>query len=161
MIMFTTRKRITLSAVLLVSTVFGLSSCYENSLSTNYISVPPVLHPIALTATLSGAAEKPTSTTSAATGTFVGSIDQTSRVLSYTVTYSGITPIAGHLHRITAADGTGGVVIPFASLTSPIIGTTSTLRQSQVDSMKNGFFYANLHTSAYPAGEIRGDIKVK
>jgi hypothetical protein len=82
-------------------------------------------------------------------------------VLSYTVTYAGITPIAGHLHRITAADGTGPVTIPFASLTSPIIGTTGTLRQSQVDSMVAGQFYANLHTAIYPAGEIRGDIRVK
>ncbi|RYF75852.1 MAG: CHRD domain-containing protein [Cytophagaceae bacterium] len=139
--------------------MMGLSSCYENTIATNTAPIPQA--PIGLTATLNGAQEKPTSTTSAATGTFNGSIDRTSRVLSYTVTFSGITPNAGHLHRITNADGTGGVAIPFASLTSPIIGSTSTLRQSQIDSMTNGFFYANLHTPAYPAGEIRGDIKVK
>ncbi|WP_245860075.1 CHRD domain-containing protein [Spirosoma aerolatum] len=27
--------------------------------------------------------------------------------------------------------------------------------------MKNGFYYANLHTAQYPGGEIRGDIKKK
>ncbi|MEZ0538799.1 CHRD domain-containing protein [Fibrella arboris] len=159
--MFTTRQRFSLAATLLIGSVLGLSSCYQNTPATSFATITPVQQPILLTATLNGASEKPTSTTSTATGTFAGSIDQTSRVLSYTVTYSGLTPIAGHLHRITNADGTGGVAIPFASLTSPIIGSTSTLRQTQVDSMKNGFFYANLHTSAYPAGEIRGDVKVK
>jgi len=160
--MFATRQRFTLIATLLVGSVLGLSSCYENTPATNPGPVTPVQQqPIQLTATLNGLQEKPTSTTSTATGTFAGILDQNSRVLSYTVTYSGITPIAGHLHRITETNGTGGVAVPFASLTSPIIGSTSTLRQTQIDSMKNGFFYANLHTSLYPAGEIRGDIRVK
>lgn len=161
--MFTTRNRFALAATLLIGSVLSLSSCYENTPNTSITPTTPAQQqPISLTATINAAQEKPTSTTSTATGTFAGSIDQTSRVLSYTVTYtSSLTPIAGHLHRITNADGTGPVTIPFASLTSPIIGTTSTLRQSQVDSIKNGFFYANLHSAKYPAGEIRGDIKVR
>lgn len=148
-------------AALLIGSILGLSSCYENTPNTNSAPIPQTPVTIGLTATLNGAQEKPTSTTSTATGTFTGSIDPTSRVLSYTVTYTGLTPVAGHLHRITAADGTGPVTIPFASLTSPIIGSTSTLRQTQIDSMKSGFFYANLHTAVYPAGEIRGDMKLK
>ncbi|GAB2568304.1 CHRD domain-containing protein [Spirosoma areae] len=117
-----------------------------------------------LTATLNGASEKPASTSSAATGTFAGVVDATTRVLSYTVTYTGpftSTVTAGHLHRITAADGTGGVEIPFTSLTSPIIGTFQLANQNRVDSLKNGFYYANLHTTVYKGGEIRGDIKKK
>lgn len=112
-----------------------------------------------LSATLNGASEKPTSTTSTATGTFVGNLNTTTRVLSYTVTYQGLTPIGGHLHKITAADGTGPVDIPFSSLTSPISATTAALRQGQVDSLLAGLYYANLHTNAYKSGEIRGDIK--
>jgi hypothetical protein len=115
-----------------------------------------------LTATLNGGSEKPASTTSAATGTFTGVVDETTRVLSYTVTYTGpftSSLTAGHLHRITAADGTGGVEIPFTSLTSPIIGTFQLANQNRVDSLKNGFYYANLHTTVYKGGEIRGDIK--
>ncbi len=66
----------------------------------------------------------------------------------------------GHLHRITpnTTDFTGPVEIPFSSLTSPITGVTTLARKSRVDSMLNGFYYANLHTAAFPAGEIRGDI---
>lgn len=148
-----------LAAALLLGSAATLSSCYENTPAANTAPIPP--QPYQLTATLNGAQEKPTSTTSTATGTFAGTIDRTSRVLSYTVTFTGITPTAGHLHRITNADGTGPVTIPFSSLTSPITGTTSTLRQSQVDSMLAGQFYANLHTPTYPSGEIRGDIRVR
>ena len=148
-------------AVLLIGSVLGLSSCYETTTATNTAPVPQA--PISLTATLNGAQEKPTSTTSTGSGTFAGSIDRTTRVLSYTVTYGGLTapPIGGHLHRITNPDGTGPVTIPFAQLTSPIIGTTSTLRQTQIDSMVAGQFYANIHTPLFPAGEIRGDIRVR
>ncbi len=115
--------------------------------------------PIRLDAILNGAQERPSPVPSAATGRFTGVIDPATRVLSYTVTYSGLTPIAGHLHRINAANGNGPVEIPFASLPSPIIGTATLTTNSRVDSLLNGFYYANLHTAAFPGGEIRGDIK--
>lgn len=114
-----------------------------------------------LTATLNGASEKPASTSSTATASFVGDLNTTTRVLSYTVTYQGFSEAltGGHIHRITAANGTGPVDIPFPSLTNPIIATSPVLRQTQVDSLLAGQYYANLHTKTYPGGEIRGDIK--
>lgn len=115
--------------------------------------------PIRLTANLSGAFERPTPTPSTATGSFVGIVDPSTRVLNYTVTYSGLTPSAGHLHRINAANGNGPVEIPFAALASPIIGTATLTTSTRVDSLLNGFYYANLHTPAFPGGEIRGDIR--
>lgn len=134
-----------------------LTSCLdEENPYTVGLGVTP---PTRLTATLNGASEKPTSTTSTATGTFAGNLNTTTRVLSYTVTYQGLTPTGGHLHKIANPDGTGPVDIPFPSLTNPIIATTSPLSQSQVDGLLAGQYYANLHTPQYPAGEIRGDIK--
>ncbi|MFD2934288.1 CHRD domain-containing protein [Spirosoma flavum] len=114
-----------------------------------------------LTATMNGANEKPTSTSSTATGTFVGDLNTTTRVLSYTVTYQGFSEAltGGHLHRITAVNGTGPVDIPFPSLTNPIIATTAVLPQSKVDSLLAGQYYANLHTKTYPSGEIRGEVR--
>ena len=112
-----------------------------------------------LTATATGMAEKPTSNTSTATGTFVGDLNEATRVLSYTVVYSGVTLTAGHLHRVTAANGTGGVEFGFGVLTSPIIGTATLASQARVDSLKNGFYYVNLHSVRFPGGEIRGDIR--
>ncbi|WP_266366111.1 CHRD domain-containing protein [Tellurirhabdus rosea] len=108
-----------------------------------------------LTATLNGQQEVP-ATTSAATGTFTGSIDRTTRVMTYEVRYSGFTPTAGHIHAGSPGQN-GPVVIPFNSLTSPITGQT-TLAQSRIDSMVAGRFYVNLHSAAFPGGEIRGNI---
>lgn len=110
------------------------------------------------TATLNGASEKPASTTSTATGEFVGELDPATKMLSYTVTYQGLTPTAGHIHRITKDDGTGPPDIMFTDLASPITGTTPALPESKIDSMAAGHYYVNLHTEAHPAGEIRGDV---
>ncbi|QJW90223.1 CHRD domain-containing protein [Spirosoma taeanense] len=153
------KKNTLLSLTTLLALGLSFTACMtEDNENPNTIS--PITR---LTATLNGVSEKPTSTTSPATGTFVGNLNTTTRVLSYTVTYQGFPandqPVAGHLHKVTQANGTGPVDIPFPSLTSPIIATTSPLAQSKVDSMLAGFYYANIHTPRFPAGAIRGDIK--
>ena len=49
--------------------------------------------------------------------------------------------------------------MPFAGpLASPIIGS-ATLSAAQVDQVKQGLWYINLHTAANPGGEIRGQVK--
>lgn len=130
-----------------------MTSCNKND------NNPIVVGPDTYTATIDGASEKPASTTSTGVGSFVGRLNEATRTMSYTVTYSGLTPTMGHLHRVTNANGTGPVVFPFPNLTSPIIGTATFSSQAGMDSLKNGFYYANLHTVAYPGGEIRGNIK--
>lgn len=151
-------KNITFSILTLLALGLPFLSCSNNDENPTITSTKTKL-----TATLSGAGEKPSSTSSTATGTFAGVIDESTRVLSYTVSYTGpftASLTAGHLHRITNTTAlTGGVEIPFTSLTNPIIGTYQLANQNRVDSLKNGFYYANLHTATYPAGEIRGDIK--
>ncbi|GAB4055484.1 CHRD domain-containing protein [Spirosoma litoris] len=151
------KKNTILSITALLALAFAFSSCKNDENPTITSTTTK------LTATLNGASEKPNSTSSTATGTFTGVVDESTRVLSYTVTYTGpftSSLTAGHLHRVTNTTAlTGGVEIPFTSLTSPIIGTFQLANQNRVDSLKNGFYYANLHTTVYPAGEIRGDIK--
>lgn len=152
------KKSILLSVTALLAVGLMLASCIDEE-------NPTITSPVTkLGATLSGSAEKPNSTTSTATGTFVGNLNESTRVLSYTVTYSGTFTSAlsgGHIHRINpnSTTGTGGIEIPFASLTSPITGSFTLANQNRVDSLKNGFYYTNLHTANYPGGEIRGDIK--
>ncbi|GAB4036564.1 CHRD domain-containing protein [Spirosoma gilvum] len=148
-----TLKSITLATAILLGAGFTFFACDNEN---------PTL-PTTFTAVLNGANEKPSSTTSTATGSFKGILDETSRVLSYTVSYEGLTPTMGHLHRIdtTRTDGTGSVDIPFPSLTSPIVASTSALTPLQIYRLKHGQYYANLHTSKYPAGEIRGEIRTK
>lgn len=113
---------------------------------------------VKFTATVNGAQEVP-ATPSTATGTFNATLDKTTRLLTYEVTYRGLTPTMGHIHK--GAPGTNGpVVVGFddtAVKTSPVKGT-ATLRQSLADSLMNGLTYVNLHTAAIPTGEIRGNI---
>ncbi|WP_080240059.1 CHRD domain-containing protein [Spirosoma rigui] len=147
------KKNALFSVAALLAMGLTLTSCSKDDVEN-----PVVVAPDQYTATIDGKSEKPTSTTSTAIGAFNGKLNETTRTLSYTVTYSGMTPTMGHLHRISKADGTGNPEITFPSLTSPITGST-TLTQSKMDSLKNGFYYVNLHSTAYPNGEIRGDIK--
>lgn len=147
-----------LTAVAAVAIGSLFTACDHRDLSLGLASDEKVM----LTSTLSGSAERPTPVASQGTGTFTGILDRATRVLSYTVTYSGITPVAGHLHRIApnSPTGVGPVEVPFAALGSPIIGTTTLTSQGRADSLINGFYYANLHTVANPGGEIRGNIRM-
>ena len=121
-------------------------------------------------AALSGAREVPAVATSAAgTATFT----RRGTSVSYAVTASGFTtPLtAGHVH-IGAAGVIGSVIVPFTILAQS--GTVATgsidlgalITQGNItisgDSLRvlleTGNAYVNLHTAAYPGGEIRGQI---
>ncbi|MBN8825602.1 MAG: CHRD domain-containing protein [Spirosoma sp.] len=147
-------KAITLASIFL-GLGFSFVACTDENEN-------PIL-PTTFTAVLNGTNEKPTATSSKATGSFRAILDESTSVLSYTVVYEGLTPTMGHLHRIdtTRTDGTGPIDIPFPSLTSPITGSTSALTPLQIYRLKHGQYYANLHTAQYPAGEIRGEIRTK
>jgi hypothetical protein len=93
---------------------------------------------------------------STATGAFAGVYTSSTRQLTYTVTFQGVTPNNAHIH--TGAPGVNGAVaIPFATLASPITGSV-TLTPEQADNLLNNRMYVNIHSNAYPNGEIRGDI---
>lgn len=121
-------------------------------------------------AKLSGAREVPALSTSAAgTATFT----RRGTSVSYTVTASGFTtPLTvGHVH-IGAAGVIGSVIVTFTILAQS--GTVATglldlgapITQGNItisgDSLRtlleSGNAYVNLHSAAYPGGEIRGQI---
>ena len=109
---------------------------------------------------MSAAQEVPPNS-SAGSGTVVTSLNKDTRLLRWTVTYSGMSgPVtAGHFHGPAAAGANAGVVVPFAGpLASPIVGQ-ATLTPAQVDQLKQGLWYVNLHTAANPGGELRGQVK--
>lgn len=115
---------------------------------------------------LTGAKEVP-SNNSTATGTFNGTFNKITKVLSYTITYSGITPTAMHFHKGSITES-GPVVIgidagtnPYTgsnTYTSPVGGSTSPLSADQETDLLAGSWYVNIHTEAYPGGEIRGQV---
>ena len=155
-------KPIAHSVLALLAFAISLSACKNDDNPTTATPTSTFM------ATLNGANEKPASTTSPATGMFMGSLNEATRVLSYTLTYSGFptssTVTAGHLHRVIPGDAAGvnganpSPEIPFASLASPIMGTATLPTQGRVDSLKNGFYYANIHSTQFPSGAIRGNL---
>ena len=150
---------LTVAALFAVSLSFTACSSEKKSDTETESAMTDAPAMTRFTATLNGSSEKPKSISSEATGEFMGELNPTTNVLSYTVTYSGLTPTMGHIHRVANDDGTGPPDIAFTDLASPITGVTGELPQSKVDSMAAGQYYVNLHTASNPAGEIRGDVK--
>jgi hypothetical protein len=112
----------------------------------------------AMTVPLSASNEVPPN---ASGGSGTAKVELDGSVVKWTVTYSGMTgPVtAGHFHGPAPAGSNAGVVVPFAGpLASPIVGS-ATLTSAQVDQLKAGMWYVNLHTAANPGGELRGQVK--
>ncbi len=113
----------------------------------------------ALAAKLSGANEVPANT-STGSGMLDASLDKQTNVLTWTVTYAGLTsPVkAGHFHGPAAAGANAGVALGFTgSVESPIKGS-ATLTAAQAADVMAGKWYVNLHTAANPGGEVRGQV---
>jgi hypothetical protein len=114
---------------------------------------------VALGAKLSGANEVPANT-STGTGTLEATLDTQSNLLTWTVTYTGLTGAAkaGHFHGPAAAGANAGVALGFTgSVESPIKGS-ATLTPTQAADVLAGKWYVNLHTAANPGGEVRGQM---
>jgi hypothetical protein len=110
-------------------------------------------------AKLSGANEVPANA-SPGSGMLEASLDKQTSVLSWTVSYSGLTgPVkAGHFHGPAMAGANAGVALGFTgSVESPVKGT-ATLTPAQIDDLMSGKWYVNLHTAANPGGELRGQV---
>ncbi len=114
---------------------------------------------ITFKADLASAAEVPP-VTSPGKGSATASLDTTTKTLTWTVTYSGLSgpATAGHIHGPAALGANAGVLVPFSGdLASPIKGS-ATLSDAQVSDLEAGKLYVNLHTAANKPGEIRGQL---
>jgi hypothetical protein len=148
----------------------GLIACEEDTTEPG----PTVTY----TATLSGANERPNPITTSATGTWTGVLNLTTKVMTYTLTWSGLTSNSNnaHIHAQTPAtgNGTAGVIVDFnaggRSLTHGASGTaTGTINfndnftptvsgDSLLKAMDAGRAYVNVHSVTNPGGEILGII---
>ncbi|MGA8692056.1 MAG: CHRD domain-containing protein, partial [Methyloceanibacter sp.] len=97
------------------------------------------------------------------TGTADLTYDPSTRVLTWTITYGGLSgPVTmAHVHG-PAAEGKNGPVVIWiskqgSSAASPISGQ-ATLTPEQAQQFAAGEWYINVHTKAHPAGEIRGQV---
>ena len=115
----------------------------------------------AMTAQLSGASEVPAVMTTA-TGRVEASLTPATNVLTWRITYSGLSgPVTGaHFHGPAMTGQNASVAVPISGpLTSPITGS-ATLTPSQAADLTGGKWYVNLHTAANPNGEVRGQVYV-
>lgn len=138
---------IKLMPVILLVIVF--SACKKDS--TN--NTPTTIN---FAATLSGASES-SPNASTATGNSTGTFNTTTKILTVTTAYAGIVVTAGHIHK-GEVGVSGPVEFPFSITASPVLFTSSALTASEESDLMENKYYVNLHSTAYPGGEIRGQL---
>ncbi|HEY3271538.1 MAG TPA: CHRD domain-containing protein [Geothrix sp.] len=111
-------------------------------------------------ANLTGGQEAP-ATTSTATGFGSLAVNALTGAVQGSVVTAGITGTAAHIHE--GAPGVAGPIL--ISLTDAgggmwVVPPGATLTSAQVTSWQNGTLYVNVHTSANPGGEIRGQLNL-
>jgi len=117
---------------------------------------------IQFTAKMDGTQEVPPVTTPATgTGAFV--LNAAGTALSYTITVNGLTINAGHFHNGAAGVGAGVVKnLTFVNNTATGVWSSTDATQPLTDSLLTellrGRLYVNVHTTANPGGEIRGQV---
>lgn len=113
---------------------------------------------VKLQSELKGSNEVPPNS-STGSGKAEASYDTDTKVLTYVVTYAGLTgPVMGaHFHGPGEAGKNAGIALPFKTVESPINGS-ATLTDAQAADLLAGKWYANIHTAANPGGELRGQM---
>jgi len=118
--------------------------------------------PLSMKVPLSGALELPPVETSA-TGTADLAYDPATRLVTWVITYSGLSgpATAAHLHGPAGPQGKAPVVLWLSKQGSPPenpIKGEATLTPEQAQQLAAGEWYVNIHTQAHPGGEIRGQV---
>lgn len=117
--------------------------------------------PMSFTVKLTGAEQVPPVQTSGS-GSAALTYDPSSRVVTWSVTYSGLSSDVTMAHFHDGAEGKNGPVVIWISkkgeaVSSPITGQ-ATLTPEQAQQFTSGAWYVNVHTKDHPAGEIRGQV---
>jgi len=111
--------------------------------------------------TLTGSQEVPPNA-SPGTGTAQVVLNTATGGVTVTGSYSGMLAnvTAAHIHGLAAANANAGVIVGLTPTggTSGSISGSGTLTAGQITGMQNGLTYVNVHSTALPGGEIRGQI---
>jgi len=94
---------------------------------------------------------------STATGSIYTVYNKTTKSLAYTINFNGVVPTAMHFHK-AAIGANGGVQIGIdGPFTTGMKGAVVLNAAQEVDLLANQWYY-NLHSAAFPGGEIRGQL---
>ena len=110
--------------------------------------------------TLNGSHEvPPVNTTATGNGTITVSADKS---VSGSVMTTGIDALSAHIHE-GAAGTNGPVIIPLAKTADNTwaVPAGAMLTDGQYASYMSGNLYVNVHSAAYPGGEIRSQLNSK
>lgn len=129
--------------------------------------------PIGILALMNGANERPNPVTTSANGAAV--FTRSGSTVSYTVTYQGIAsiPTGAHIHAPAGLTTNAGVLVDLVKQTQTsnsgvltgtftaadiraISGQPPIALDSLMTLLRTGNAYVNVHSSTFPAGEIRG-----
>ncbi|MCL6526281.1 MAG: CHRD domain-containing protein [Thermaceae bacterium] len=126
-----------------------------NSSNSSASSTPPA--PLMFMATLSGASEVPP-TPSMGSGSVMLMLDEASKKATITGSFSGVQATAAHIHGPAAKNANAPVIIPL-TINGNTLSGSATLTDAQIADLKAGLWYANVHSAAFPGGEIRGQLE--
>ena len=129
------------------------------------LSTPASAAIIALSATIDGPqANAGAGTGSTGTGSATITLDTNTNLMSWNIIWGGLTgPVSvAHFHGPALPNQNAGVQVNFGAisgLVSPSIGNTI-LGVGQANDLLADLWYINIHTAAFPGGEIRGQVQV-
>ena len=116
---------------------------------------------IDLTATIDGAqANAGAGTGATGTGSGAMTLDTDTNLLNWNISWSGLTGAvtAIHFHGPALPNQNAGVQIALSNV-SPAISNAVLTDQQETDLLA-GLWYINIHTAAFPGGEIRGQVVI-
>jgi hypothetical protein len=124
-----------------------------------FIGSAAVAETVTYKATMNSQSEVPPNESKGA-GTAELTYDTTTKMLTWTVTFSDLSgpATAAHFHGPAEAGKNAGVAVLIGNNpTSPAKGT-ATLTDAQAADLAGGRWYVNVHTAANRGGEIRGQV---
>jgi hypothetical protein len=152
------KHRLTAFAIAAAVASIGLAACQQQQQGAMAPAAPAMM---TWKAHLTAKDEVPPNA-SAATGDGTFTLNTATNELTWSVTFSGLSgpAVAAHIHGPAAPGANAGVVVGFDPPKAPAgeIKGSNVIIKSQVEDLKAGKWYVNIHTAANKGGEIRGQL---